>query len=55
MVAVGGTFDHLHIGHQVLLIYAALLAKAKLIIGITGEEMLTKKINKEAIQSIQMR
>jgi len=38
-----------------LLIYAALSAKSKLIIGITGDEMLQKKINKEIIQSIQMR
>ena len=44
-VAVGGTFDHLHIGHQMLLLYSALSASKKLIIGITSEEMLKKKMN----------
>lgn len=25
VVALGGTFDHLHIGHQMLLLYSALI------------------------------
>ena len=53
-VAVGGTFDHLHIGHKLLLTATALLAEPKgsqrnqsqrvhLIIGISGHNLLTKK------------
>ncbi len=53
-VAVGGTFDHLHIGHKLLLTATALLAEPKgsrrnpsqavhLVIGISGHNLLTKK------------
>ena len=35
-VALGGTFDHLHAGHKILLTMAALVARSRLIIGITG-------------------
>jgi pantetheine-phosphate adenylyltransferase len=36
VVALGGTFDHLHAGHKILLSMAALLARRKMIVGITG-------------------
>ena len=53
-VAVGGTFDHLHIGHKLLLSAAVFLAdpgqsdenrqsSRRITIGITGDELLTKK------------
>jgi pantetheine-phosphate adenylyltransferase len=35
-VAVGGTFDHMHSGHKILLTMTALLASKKLYCGITG-------------------
>jgi hypothetical protein len=35
-VAVGGTFDHLHLGHQVLLLYTILTATNEVLIGVTG-------------------
>ena len=36
VVALGGTFDHLHAGHKILLSMAASLASRKLIVGVTG-------------------
>ena len=47
-VAVGGTFDHIHIGHKLLLTATALgLSPSEsdrlVTIGITGDELLTKK------------
>lgn len=35
-VAMGGTFDHLHAGHRVLLTMAAWVAERRVIAGITG-------------------
>ncbi|CAG8974942.1 hypothetical protein HYALB_00007619 [Hymenoscyphus albidus] len=52
VVAVGGTFDHLHAGHKLLLTATALLLKPqpvtstrlrRLIVGITGDELLKNK------------
>lgn len=36
-VAVGGTFDHLHAGHKILLTMTALLANKSVVVGVTGE------------------
>lgn len=36
VVALGGTFDHLHAGHKILLTMAASLTTRKLIVGVTG-------------------
>lgn len=36
VVASGGTFDHLHAGHKILLSMAAWIAQKKLIVGVTG-------------------
>lgn len=36
VAAIGGTFDHLHAGHKVLLSMAAWIAEEKLIVGVTG-------------------
>ena len=61
VVAVGGTFDHLHIGHKLLLTMTASLLKnsesqsdqswRRLIVGITGDELLTKKKYAEYLES----
>ena len=34
--ALGGTFDHLHAGHKILLSMAAWFARKKVIVGVTG-------------------
>jgi hypothetical protein len=36
VVALGGTFDHLHAGHKILLFMAAWISSWKVIVGITG-------------------
>jgi phosphopantetheine adenylyltransferase len=40
---LGGTFDHLHAGHKLLLSAAAAVATRRLLVGITDESMLQKK------------
>lgn len=37
VVALGGTFDHLHAGHKILLSMSAWIAGEKVIVGVTGE------------------
>ena len=39
VVALGGTFDHLHAGHKILLSMAAWISRKKLIVGVTGSEL----------------
>ncbi|KAI1771226.1 pantetheine-phosphate adenylyltransferase-like protein [Hypoxylon cercidicola] len=59
IVCLGGTFDHLHPGHKLLLTAAALLLKVpeigtsnpcQLVIGITGDELLKRKKYAELVQ-----
>lgn len=40
---LGGTFDHLHAGHKLLLSAAAAVATRRLLVGVTDESMLQKK------------
>ena len=64
-IAVGGTFDHLHAGHKLLLTATAallepqleteFLKKRCLIVGITGDELLTSKKYAECLQSWEER
>jgi pantetheine-phosphate adenylyltransferase len=52
VVAIGGTFDHLHAGHKLMLSVAALLAMERIVVGITDEGgMLKQKQFKEHIES----
>lgn len=64
VVAVGGTFDHLHAGHKLLLTATALLlqparksttANRRLIVGITGDELLKNKKYAEYLKSWKQR
>lgn len=60
VVAVGGTFDHIHAGHKLLLSATALLLQPattssrsprRLIVGITGDELLKNKKYAEYLKS----
>ncbi|KFY52984.1 hypothetical protein V496_08002 [Pseudogymnoascus sp. VKM F-4515 (FW-2607)] len=64
VVAVGGTFDHLHAGHKLLLTCTALMLQPpplgtsqprRLIIGITGDELLKNKKYAEQLESWKRR
>ncbi|KAG1177583.1 hypothetical protein G6F70_003923 [Rhizopus microsporus] len=48
-VAVGGTFDHLHAGHKILLTMTALLSDKSMVVGVTDDCMLQKKKHKDLI------
>ena len=39
-ICLGGTFDHLHSGHKVLLSQAALLVSKRILCGVTGDALL---------------
>ena len=52
---MGGTFDQLHIGHQLLLLTAILQTSKYIVIGITTPSMLAKKENKILIQHLNIR
>ncbi|KAG9236449.1 pantetheine-phosphate adenylyltransferase family protein-like protein [Amylocarpus encephaloides] len=57
IVAVGGTFDHLHAGHKLLLTATALILQPspssprRLIVGITGDKLLQSKKHVELLES----
>lgn len=55
VVAVGGTFDHLHIGHKVLLSMAAYSASFKVIVGITVDSLLVNKQYAEYLETFEQR
>lgn len=60
-VAVGGTFDHLHAGHKLLLTMTALVLDPEsrqercLTVGITGDELLKKKQYREELEDFPQR
>lgn len=53
--AVGGTFDHLHDGHKILLLAAGFVTLKHLIVGVTGPQMLLKKKYAEVMEPIGQR
>jgi len=64
IVAVGGTFDHIHAGHKLLLTATALLLQPtsqespshrRLIVGVTGDELLKNKKYAEYLKSWKQR
>lgn len=54
-VALGGTFDHLHVGHKILLTMASLIADTRIIVGVTSDTMLTSKSNASLLEPIDQR
>ncbi|CAG8576569.1 1509_t:CDS:2 [Ambispora gerdemannii] len=54
-VAVGGTFDHLHAGHKILLHMSAWITSKRLVCGVTAENMLQNKKYKEFLEPIDTR
>ena len=55
VTAVGGTFDHIHDGHKILLTMAAFLTSERLIVGLTDEELLVNKKFKEFMEPFTKR
>jgi phosphopantetheine adenylyltransferase len=54
-VALGGTFDHLHSGHKLMLSLAILITRDRILCGITASEMLTNKNHPEKLESLENR
>jgi len=55
VVAVGGTFDHLHAGHKILLSMAVWLARRKIIVGVADDNLLVNKSHRDLIQPLSLR
>ncbi|EJD44148.1 Nucleotidylyl transferase [Auricularia subglabra TFB-10046 SS5] len=55
VVALGGTFDHLHAGHKILLTMSAALASRKLIVGVTDDVLLVRKKNRHVLEPLGLR
>ncbi|KAF5389938.1 hypothetical protein D9757_003656 [Collybiopsis confluens] len=55
VVALGGTFDHLHPGHKILLSMAAWIASHKVIVGVTDSALLASKSNGHLLESLETR
>lgn len=53
--ALGGTFDHLHPGHKILLTIATALTTTRIIVGITAESLLVNKKYARHLESIERR
>ncbi|PLW40552.1 hypothetical protein PCANC_16776 [Puccinia coronata f. sp. avenae] len=54
-LALGGTFDHLHSGHKILLTMASWLATRRLVVGITDDELLKNKQHADWLEPLSER
>lgn len=52
---MGGTFDHMHLGHKLLLTQACLITSEILHIGVTGDALLQKKAYAEFLETYEER
>lgn len=55
VVVLGGTFDHLHAGHKILLSMGAWISGRKLIIGVTDDIVLQRKLHSDLLESFSVR
>ncbi|GAA5910056.1 hypothetical protein JCM8208_000941 [Rhodotorula glutinis] len=55
VVALGGTFDHLHAGHKILLTMAASLCTSRLVVGVSDDHLLVNKKYKHLLEPIDVR
>lgn len=55
VVALGGTFDHLHAAHKLLIQLGAFLATKKLIVGVMADRLLKTKNHPELLEPLQAR
>lgn len=53
--AVGGTFDHIHDGHKILLLMTIFLTKRRIIVGVTGPQLLVNKKFGDLLESYELR
>lgn len=53
--AVGGTFDHLHDGHKILLQMTMFVASRRVIVGVTGPQLLVNKKFSEVLEPLDRR
>lgn len=53
--ALGGTFDHLHGGHKILLTMAIAITAKKLIVGLSADELLKQKAFPEYLEAFDIR
>ncbi|KAG0047980.1 hypothetical protein BGZ83_007069 [Gryganskiella cystojenkinii] len=54
-VVLGGTFDHLHAGHKILLSMTAWIASRRVVCGVTDDSMLTTKKFREEMEPLDKR
>lgn len=55
VTALGGTFDHIHDGHKILLTVAAFITSSRLIVGVTDQDLLLKKKYREYLETFEQR
>lgn len=55
VVALGGTFDHLHAGHKILLSMGAWITSRKIIVGVTDDALLVNKSDRTILEPLDQR
>ena len=54
-VCLGGTFDHMHLGHKLLLSHALMCTQQRMLVGVTTDGLLKKKAYAEFLESYDVR